>query len=237
VIDTVTYNKARDFPQRHGYQVRGTKPSSIVIHSTSNRRATSFTGEATYLYTSAAVGAHYLVGKAGQIVQFLDPSRWQAWHAGEAITEYTNPRSIGIELHISVGEQPTTDQIAALTTLVRDLMARFSIPPERIETHRAIALPRHRKNDPEGFTDAAFSAWRNGLSDAFDPFARWGLIGYPQGDARGWAVARAWLMNKKLGACVAAETYLTPDVSFTVFEMGTIRYFKPLDRATVEMFL
>lgn len=42
-------------------------------------------------------------------------------------------------------------------------MTRFGIPPALLETHRAIALPKGRKSDPEGFSDADFAAWRAGL--------------------------------------------------------------------------
>jgi N-acetyl-anhydromuramyl-L-alanine amidase AmpD len=110
------------------------------------------------------VSAHYLVGKRGQIVQFLEPAPWQAWHAGEAKSAYTNARSIGIELHHSVDDSPyPSEQVAALTWLVRDLMGAFNIPASLIDTHRAIALPAGRKRDPHDWGDAAFYTWRAGL--------------------------------------------------------------------------
>lgn len=166
-IDTASYPKAKTYPPRHGYQLRGTTPTSIVVHSTSNPNATNtaFSAEARFLFESANVSAHYLVGKRGQIVQFLEPAPWQAWHAGEAKTAFQNSRSIGIELHHSVNDAPyPAEQFAALTWLVRDLMGAFNIPVALIDTHRAIALPAGRKQDPHDWSDAAFYSWRASLT-------------------------------------------------------------------------
>ena len=169
-IDRATYNKAIRYPQRHGYQLRGTTPSAIVIHSTSNRnKHTSFESEAKFLFESADVSAHYLVGKDGRIVEFLAPTQWQAWHAGECLPAFANPRSIGIELHISVGEIPQQQQYAALAWLVRGLVAQFGIGEQQIDTHRAIALPKGRKSDPAGWGDSDFYAWRWSLFNLTPP--------------------------------------------------------------------
>lgn len=164
-IDTTTYRKDTLHPQRWGYQSRGSAAaSSIVIHTTSNKRATQFSTEAIYLRDSMDVSAHFLIGKDGRIVQFLDPARWQAWHAGAAVFAYSNAHSIGIEHHVSIGEAWTAVQHDACTWLVRRLMASFRIPPELINTHRAVALPAGRKSDPTGWDDASFAAWRATLA-------------------------------------------------------------------------
>lgn len=164
VIDTFTYRKDTAHPQRWGYQLRGSaRPSSIIIHTTSNRRPTQFETEATFLRDSADVSAHYLVGKDGRIVQFLAPDKYQAWHAGAAIEAFTNVHSVGIEHHVSVGEAWTTAQHAASDWLVRDLMSRYGIARGLVDMHRAVALPKGRKADPAGWDDDSFYAWRNGL--------------------------------------------------------------------------
>jgi len=169
-VDTTTYPKAQRHPQRHGYQLRGAAPTSVVLHTTNNRRkGTPFDAEARFLLNSPDVSAHYLIGKDGRIVQFLDPRAYQAWHAGAAWDPFRNARSIGIELHVSVGEAPMDAQLAAAAALVRQLAAQFGIPAERIETHRAVALPPGRKTDPEGWSDAAFSGWRARLFAPADP--------------------------------------------------------------------
>lgn len=162
-IDRTTYNKAARYPVGHGYDRRpkGLTPSSILVHSTNNRRKTTFQSEAEYLYTSPYVGAGYLIGKtpADGVVQFLDDGL-RAWHAGVALLPYINSKSIGIEMHVSIGERPTAFQIDALTQLVAGLMHRHKIGANYIETHRAAAVPPGRKSDPEGFDQIAFNAWK-----------------------------------------------------------------------------
>lgn len=77
---------------------------------------------------------------------------------------FANPRSIGIEAHHSVGDGPwPVAQEDALTWLVRSLMDTFTIPPSLVDTHRAIALPHGRKEDPNDWSDASFYAWRASL--------------------------------------------------------------------------
>jgi N-acetyl-anhydromuramyl-L-alanine amidase AmpD len=166
IIDTTSYRKDTLYRARYGYQARGgAEPSSIIIHTTNNRRkGTSFAKEAEYLRDSADVSAHFLIGKDGRIVQFLDPARWQAWHAGTALPAFQNARSIGIEHHVSVGETWTDAQHVACTWLVREMMRVHGIPPELIETHRAVARPIGRKTDPEGWGNTSFYAWRATLA-------------------------------------------------------------------------
>lgn len=161
------YRKDTIHPARWGYQARGNvAPSSIIIHTTNNRRKTSFAHEAEFLRDSSAVSAHYLIGKDGRVTQFLDPIRWQAWHAGDTLPAFLNAKSIGVEHHVSVGETWTAAQHEACTWLVRTLMAAHRIPPERIDTHRAVALPKNRKSDPAGWEDFAFYTWRATLASA-----------------------------------------------------------------------
>ena len=168
-IDQTTYRKDTIHPPRWGYQARGNvAPSSIIIHTTSNKRATQFQTEAVYLRDSKDVSSHFLISKSGEVIQFLAPLPWQAWHAGNCLPAYLNARSIGIEHHVSVGERWTAVQHAACTWLVRQLMAEFSITLPLIETHRAVALPKGRKQDPAGWSDDAFYQWRTALV-AYNP--------------------------------------------------------------------
>lgn len=164
-IDATSYRKDTLHPPRWGYQARGNvAPSSVIIHTTSNKRATMFEGEAVYLRDASNVSAHFLIGKDGRIAQFLDPKQWQAWHAGSALPAYLNAKSIGIEHHVSVGEAWTAAQHEACTWLVCELMAAYGIAPALIDTHRAVALPKGRKVDPAGWDDDLFYAWRATLS-------------------------------------------------------------------------
>lgn len=181
----MSWRKDTRLPIDTGYGRRppGVVPSSILIHTTNSpHKNTAFADEAKYLRNSTAVSAHYLVGKAGQIAQILDPS-WEAWHAGVALPPWKNDFSIGIENHVSQGEQWTDAMHDALTWLVRKLMAQYSIKQALVETHRKVALPAGRKTDPEGWPDTFFYAWRDRLDDAPPPPpptpARFVTVGLP----------------------------------------------------------
>lgn len=154
-------NKAAFYPDRYGYQRRGTIPTSIVVHSTEGVKGQSFASASNYLYRSAAVSAHFLVGRDGFIEQQLSPKTIQAWHAGEARYGFGNAQSIGIELLHKSGEDWPAIQKDALAWLLRRLMTDHAIPSSRIETHGQIAIPGPyvRKTDPTNWPYADFRAW------------------------------------------------------------------------------
>lgn len=245
-MDTTTYDKHAHHPIGFGgYEARKGVPTSIVVHSTSNPNVknTDFEAEAKFLLDTPLAGAHFLIGKDGHIVRFLEPRAWAAWHAGAALSDYSNQRSIGIELHHSVGDPPyPRAQLDALRDLLLSLMAEFGIPATNIETHGQIALPGpyKRKTDPSDMSHDWFLQFRAGLAAGApppDPFQAWGPIGKPEGAAEGFAVPRAWLVNKRLGACVQAETYSsTGKYSITEFQNGLILYYKQRNATEVVLF-
>ena len=182
-IDATTYNKAIKWPTGHGYEGRRAAPTSIVVHSTSSAtKNTAFTAEATYLYNAPLVSAHYLIGRDGATVQFLDPLAWAAWHAGNAIPAWSNQRSIGIELHHSVGDPfYPPPQLDALDSLVLELCSHFAIPVATIETHGQIALPGPyiRKHDPADWPYAGFVLWRSRLGTPPPASRPYRVVGVP----------------------------------------------------------
>ncbi|SFE01382.1 N-acetylmuramoyl-L-alanine amidase [Roseivivax sediminis] len=98
--------------------------------------------------TQREVSAHYLISEAGRVWQLVDESR-RAWHAGVGawgrVTD-VNSRSIGIEL-ANNGAQPFAEpQMIALETLLEGILARWSIPTERVLGHSDVAIGR--KIDP-----------------------------------------------------------------------------------------
>lgn len=201
-IDATTYNKAARYPVNHGYSLRPAPPTSAVIHSTNNGKATSFAHEANYLYTSPDVSADFLIAKDGRIVQFLDSRRHQAWHAGgrqrngtwTAQPDFANPASIGIELHKSLPDPfyPQV-QLDALAWLVQLLAARFGIPPHLIDTHGQIAIagPYVRKTDPDKWPHPDFVIWRDALF-ASDPLKARTITGPPPTSAPVYCSAGAY---------------------------------------------
>lgn len=116
----------------------------------------------------ARVSAHYCVDEDGTLYRLVDEVR-RAWHAGAsswAGASNINDRSIGIELvnpgH-SCGYRPFPEaQIAALTGLAKEVLARHPIPPGRVLGHSDVA-PARKKDPGELFDWRALAAAGIGL--------------------------------------------------------------------------
>lgn len=98
------------------------------------------------------VSAHYIIGKAGEIVQCV-PDELRAWHCGESYFEgrdHLNDTAIGIELvNAQTGTDPfTAPQYHSLVKLVSYLVAEYHVPPDRIVGHKDITLKPDLKRDP-----------------------------------------------------------------------------------------
>ncbi len=117
---------------------------------------------------AAKVSAHYCVDEDGSVYRLVPEDR-RAWHAGVASwagASDINARSIGIELvnpgH-SCGYRPfPAAQMAALTDLTRDILARHPISPERVLGHSDVA-PLRKRDPGELFDWAALAAAGVGL--------------------------------------------------------------------------
>ncbi len=102
--------------------------------------------------SESRVSCHYVIDVDGRITQMV-PESLRAWHAGESIwrgERDINSCSIGIEIQNPGHERGYNDfpqaQMAAVIALSQDIIARHSIPAERVLAHSDIAP--HRKNDP-----------------------------------------------------------------------------------------
>jgi len=133
----------------HGER-RGPPPDMLILHYTGMASAEAALGRLRD--PAAEVSAHYLVFEDGRIVQMVPESR-RAWHAGAgawAGERDLNSRSVGIEIvnpgHAG-GLPPYPEaQIAAVTALSRDVVARLRIPARRVLAHSDVAP--ERKEDP-----------------------------------------------------------------------------------------
>ena len=113
----------------------------------------------------AEVSAHYLIGENGDVVALV-PEERRAWHAGAGRwgdVRDINSQSIGIEL-ANQGSHPFAHlQMAALERLLRDVLSRWEIPPQRVIGHSDMAPAR--KMDPGSRFDwrrlacAGLSVW------------------------------------------------------------------------------
>ena len=197
-----TYRKDRHLKPGQGYgrssrliwySLRAGAPTSIVVHATHGRPGTSATNEATFLRNSIEVSAHYLIGRNGIVYEILPPE-CQAWHAGEVIDPaFGNPHSIGIELHAATSEPILDLQKAQLLALLKRLRILYSIPLDRIKTHRQVAPGR--KSDPATWSDNDFDRWlRANLTTAEEANnPAFPILGRPSGQA---IHAMEWLKRR-----------------------------------------
>jgi hypothetical protein len=178
--------------------------SSAIVHTTSNpRKGTTFRAECEFIRDSPLVSCHEVIGKRGEVAIIL-PDSAQAWHAGTVRAEFYNAVSLGWELHVSQGEAPTPAQIATLTERITERIAKYGLRKEHIETHRAVALPRGRKQDPEGWNDLGFYHWRDGL---FDPewHKEWYWSNYDQ--VKDWGIPTRWREEHQAGRPLGKPLY------------------------------
>lgn len=233
-----TYRKDKTHKPGHGYgrnigtadkplwvADRGLTQSSEVVHTTNNGKPTTIEHEGKFLRDSPDVSCHDLIAKDGTVYVIL-PETMVAWHAGAAFPAFVNRLSFGTELHVSDGEQPTQAQKDALAWRMENRIVRLQITKARIETHRAIALPKGRKSDPEGWDDAQFYQWRDHLFAPPEPdwAKEWGTA-WPyfvgSGIAQAWR--DAWRLGTKLGPAVSDEFSISSGV-VRCFYHGYITY-------------
>jgi len=158
---------------RYRAQGQDSRVQFLILHFTGENFA-----DALRILSTQPVSAHYLLSdETPPVVYRLVDEHRRAWHAGDsAWSGHTqlNASSIGIEI-VNPGLQRLADgrlafapyppaQIDALVALVRDIVTRHQIRPDRVLGHSDIAP--QRKVDP----GAAFPWWR--LAEA-------GLVAWP----------------------------------------------------------
>ncbi|MFS4437316.1 N-acetylmuramoyl-L-alanine amidase [Paracoccaceae bacterium GXU_MW_L88] len=156
----------------HGERRDGGFPQLIVLHYTAMESARAAFDR--LCNPAVEVSAHYLISEVGEVQQLVAEDR-RAWHAGAGqwgeITD-VNSHSIGIELalHVTDDRAPPfpAKQMDALESLLRGLMARYSLGPHRVIGHSDLAPGR--KNDPGRAFDWRRLA-RQGLSVWYEPQA------------------------------------------------------------------
>ncbi|MEP2640981.1 N-acetylmuramoyl-L-alanine amidase [Roseobacter sp.] len=121
-------------------------PTIVVVHYTAMQTAQAAIER--LCDPVAEVSAHYLICRSGALTQMV-PEDQRAWHAGagewRGETDI-NSRSIGIELD-NDGTHPFSEpQMAALETLLRGILRRWTIAPDNVIGHSDMAPGR--KIDP-----------------------------------------------------------------------------------------
>ncbi|MEY4599298.1 MAG: hypothetical protein RLZZ445_2095 [Pseudomonadota bacterium] len=139
------------------------RPAYVILHHTTNDSAEQ--ALATLTSPFKQVSAHYLIGRDGRIIYLVDEQK-RAWHAGDSYwggNRDLNSSSVGIELDNNGNEPFAEAQISVLIDLLRDLTARWSIPPANVLGHGDIAPGR--KVDPSAWfpwrrlAEAGFGLW------------------------------------------------------------------------------
>jgi N-acetylmuramoyl-L-alanine amidase len=131
----------------------GSEIDTIVIHDTETpgiREARTIAN--WFTNPRSGVSAHFIIGKAGEIVQCVPEIR-RAFHAGPSLfrgRQKVNDFSLGIELvNAQTGTDPFTEaQYDSLGRLVNYLMARYDVPSDRIVGHHDVTLRPSVKRDP-----------------------------------------------------------------------------------------
>lgn len=167
---------------------RGQVPSLVVLHYTG--MADGASARARLCDPEAEVSAHWLIHEDG-LTEALVPEELRAWHAGAGAWQGqgdVNSRSIGIEL-VNPGDRPFPEpQMAALEALLRDIMARWSIPPAGVIAHSDMAPDR--KIDPGPRFDwrrlgvQGLAVWPARLGADVPLDESLSRIGYPESPAR-----------------------------------------------------
>jgi N-acetyl-anhydromuramyl-L-alanine amidase AmpD len=127
---------------------KGTEINTIVLHADASPKVKQ---SLDWIRSrESKVSYHFLIGRLGDVYECVPPEK-RAWHAG--VSEFLGQRdvnnfSIGVSLgNKQDGREPFTEaQYQKGAELVKELMERYPIPPERITTH-AIISPG-RKHDP-----------------------------------------------------------------------------------------
>lgn len=97
---------------------------------------------------------NYGLGRSGAIYVV---AAGVAWHAGASAHQGfvdLNDEFLGIEAESAGGGRWTSDQLVVYPRLVRSILDYIRRPMTRYASHRTIATPRGRKDDPRGIEDS-----------------------------------------------------------------------------------
>jgi N-acetyl-anhydromuramyl-L-alanine amidase AmpD len=125
----------------------GSRIDRIVVHTMEGTLKGSTAWFAT-LGRSPPTAAHYLIGKAGQIVQMV-PDEKLCFHAGSRTQSGWNDRSLGIEHEGRASDASFPEaMLLASARVVAVLCKKFSIPADREHIIGHVEVPGATHTDP-----------------------------------------------------------------------------------------
>lgn len=137
-------------PTPHKNSRANARPHMVVIHGDAGK-----TDEGTIAWLAdpaSGVSYHYLIGRNGQVYQFVDESL-NAWHAGlstwpgQGVGNSVNRTSIGVAFANSgLGETYRDAQYIAGAELLDGILRRHAIPLHLVRGHAEVSPGR--KLDP-----------------------------------------------------------------------------------------
>ena len=136
------------------YTPRGTNPSWIVIHNTSNatdKPPIAYNNTQYFKNEYRGASATYFIDSGDTIWQCVSEHD-TAWHCGEAPSKNGcyNSNSVGIEVCEMSNGKFSDAEINNLQWLVSSLMERYNIPPSHIVRHHDVTgknCPWYYSND------------------------------------------------------------------------------------------
>lgn len=154
----------------HSARGQDSRVQYVILHYTSSNAE-----RALRTLTQTDVSSHYLINDHPPTIYRLVDEDRRAWHAGESSWQdrtWLNANSIGIEI-VHPGYDDSEEgrrwhpwnpqQIDALVPLLRDILQRHDLPPERVLGHSDVAP--QRKVDPgplfpwQQLAEAGVSIW------------------------------------------------------------------------------
>lgn len=180
---------------RQSAQSQDSRVQFIVLHYTE----TSF-AESLNILTRGPVSSHYLVDANPPRILRLVPEHRRAWHAGRSFWQgqtALNASSIGIEI-VNDGNHGHQEgpfapwdaaQMEAVVALVKDLAARYGVPPHHVLGHSDIAP--QRKQDP----GPAFP-WQRLVQAGLVPWPEEAQVAAAEGRFTGAVPPVAWFQEK-----------------------------------------
>lgn len=142
----INYNKS----------ARSSAPIYIVIHDTGDPGATAQNEHDYFAGGDRQASADFFVD-SNNIIQIIDTDNNYSWHCGDGAGAYgiTNKNSLGIEMCLESGGNPSDETVENTIELVQYLMSNYNIGIDNVVRH----YDASRKSCPNSFMANNWARW------------------------------------------------------------------------------